>query len=80
MEEQVEYLINLGKALHKFYDGQTLDSEELTLIASSSNDDKIMALDFNTSKRLGMRTDRSLDNYIKNSNSLKFMNFSGKKR
>ena len=80
MEEQVEYLIKLGKALYKFYDGQTLDSEELTLIASSSNDDKIMALDFNASKRLGMRTDRSLDNFIKNSNSLKLMNFSGKKR
>ena len=80
MEEQVEYLISLGKALYKFYDGQTLTSEELSLIASSSNDDKIMALDFNASKRLGMRTDRSLDNYLKNSNALKFINVSGKKR
>ena len=80
MEEQVEYLISLGKALYKFYDGQTLASEELTLIASSSNDDKVMALDFNASKRLGMRTDRSLDNYLKNSNALKFINVSGKKR
>lgn len=80
MEEQVEYLISLGKALYKFYDGQTLTSEELTLIASSSNDDKVMALDFNASKRLGMRTDRSLDNYLKNSNALKFINVSGKKR
>ena len=80
MEEQVEYLISLGKALYKFYDGQTLTSEELTLIASSSNDDKVMALDFNASKRLGMRTDRSLDNYIKNSNALKFINVGGKKR
>ena len=80
MEEQVEYLISLGKALYKFYDGQTLTSEELTLIASSSNDDKVMALDFNASKRLGMRTDRSLDNYIKNSNSLKLMNFNTKTR
>ena len=80
MEEQIEYLINLGKALYKFYDGQTLTSEELNLIASSSNDDKIMALDFNASKRLGMRTDRSLDNYIKNSNSLKFINVGRKKK
>ena len=80
MEEQVEYLISLGKALYKFYDGQTLNSEELTLIASSSNDDKVMALDFNASKRLGMRTDRSLDNYLKNSNALKFINVGGKKR
>ena len=80
MEEQVKYLISLGKALHKFYDGQILDSEDLTLIASSSNDDKIMALDFNASKRLGMRTDRSLDNYLKNSNALKFINVVGKKR
>mgnify|MGYP003458058183 CR=1 FL=1 len=80
MEEQVEYLISLGEALYKFYDGQTLTSEELTLIASSSNDDKVMALDFNASKRLGMRTDRSLDNYIKNSNSLKLMNFNTKTR
>ena len=80
MEEQVEYLISLGKALYKFYDGQTLTSEELSLIASSSNDDKIMALDFNASKRLGMRTDRSLDNYLKNSNALKFINVGGKKR
>ena len=80
MNEQVEYLISLGKALYKFYDGQTLTSEELTLIASSSNDDKVMALDFNASKRLGMRTDRSLDNYLKNSNALKFINVSGKKR
>ena len=79
MEEQVEYLISLGKALYKFYDGQTLTSEELTLIASSSNDDKVMALDFNASKRLGMRTDRSLDNYLKNSNALKFINVGGKK-
>ena len=80
MEEQVEYLISLGKALYKFYDGQTLTSEELTLIESSSNDDKVMALDFNASKRLGMRTDRSLDNYFKNSNALKFINVGGKKR
>ena len=80
MEEQVEYLISLGEALYKFYDGQTLNSEELTIIASSSNDDKVMALDFNASKRLGMRTDRSLDNYLKNSNALKFINFGGKKR
>ena len=80
MEEQVEYLISLGKALYKFYDGQTLTSEELTLIASSSNDDKVMALDFNASKRLGMRTDRSLDNYLKNINALKFINVGGKKR
>ena len=80
MEEQVEYLISLGKALYKFYDGQTLSSEELSLISSSSSDDKIMALDFNASKRLGMRTDRSLDNYLKNSNALKFINFGGKKR
>ena len=80
MEEQVEYLISLGKALYKFYNGQTLTSEELTLIASSSNDDKVMALDFNASKRLGMRTDRSLDNYLKNSNALKFINVGGKKR
>lgn len=80
MEEQVEYLISLGKALYKFYDGQTLTSEELTLIASSSNDDKVMALDFNASKRLGMRTDRSLDNYLKNSNALKFINVGRKKR
>jgi len=80
MKEQVEYLISLGKALYKFYDGQTLTSEELTLIASSSNDDKVMALDFNASKRLGMRTDRSLDNYLKNSNALKFINVGGKKR
>ena len=80
MEEQVEYLIILGEALYKFYDGQTLTSEELTLIASSSNDDKVMALDFNASKRLGMRTDRSLDNYLKNSNALKFINVGGKKR
>jgi len=80
MEEQVKYLISLGEALYKFYDGQTLTSEELTLIASSSNDDKVMALDFNASKRLGMRTDRSLDNYLKNSNALKFINVGGKKR
>jgi len=80
MEEQVEYLISLGKALYKFYDGQTLSSEELSLISSSSSDDKIMALDFNASKRLGIRTDRSLDNYLKNSNALKFINDSGKKR
>ena len=80
MEEQVEYLISLGKALYKFYDGQTLTSEELTIIASSSNDDKVMALDFNASKRLGMRTDRSLDNYLKNSNALKFINVGGKKK
>lgn len=80
MEEQVEYLISLGKALYKFYDGQTLTSEELTLISSSSSDDKIIALDLNSSKRLCMRTDRSLDNFIKNSNSLKLMNLSGKKR
>ena len=80
MEKQVEYLISLGKALYKFYDGQTLTSGELTLIASSSNDDKIMALDFNASKRLGIRTDRSLDNYLKNSNALKFINVGGKKR
>ena len=80
MEEQVEYLISLGKALYKFYDGQTLSSEELSLISSSSSDDKIMALDFNASKRLGMRTDRSLDNYLKNSNALKFINVGGKKR
>ena len=80
MEKQVEYLISLGKVLYKFYDGQTLTSEELTLIASSSSDDKIMALDFNASKRLGMRTDRSLDNYIENSNALKFINVGGKKR
>ena len=80
MEEQVEYLISLGKALYKFYDGQTLTSEELTLIASSSNDDKIMGLDFNASKRLGMRTDSSLDNYLKNRNALKFINVGGKKR
>ena len=79
MEEQVEYLISLGEALYKFYDGQTLTSEELTLIASSSNDDKIMALDFNASKRLGMRTDGSFDNYLKNSNALKFINVGGKK-
>lgn len=79
MEEQVEYLISLGEALYKFYDGQTLTSEELTLIASSSNDDKVMALDFNASKILGMRTDRSLDNYLKNSNALKFINVGGKK-
>ena len=80
MEEQVEYLISLGKALYKFYDGKTLTSEELTLIASSSNDDKVMALDFNASKRLGIRTDRSLDNYLENSNALKFINVGGKKR
>ena len=80
MEEQVEYLISLGKALYKFYDGQTLTSEELTLIASSSNDEKVKALDFNASIRLGMRTDRSLDNYLKNSNALKFINVGGKKR
>ena len=80
MEEQVEFLISLGKALYKFYDGQTLTSGELALIASSSNDDKVMALDFNASKRLGMRTDRSLDNYLKNSYALKFINFGGKKR
>ena len=80
MEEQVEYLISLGKALYKFYDGQTLTSEELTLIASSSNDDKVMALDFNATKRLGMRTDRSLDNYLENNNALKFIKFGGKKR
>ena len=80
MEEQVEYLISLGKALYKFYDGQTLSSEELSLISSSSSDDKIMALDFNASKRLGIRTDRSLDNYLKNSNALKFINVGGKKR
>ena len=72
--------MSLSKALYKFYDGQTLTSEELSLIASSSSDDKIMALDFNASKRLGMRTDRSLDNYLKNSNALKFINVSGKKR
>lgn len=80
MEEQVEYLISLGEALYKFYDGQTLTSGELTLIASSSNDDKVMALNFNASKRLDMRTDRSLDNYLKNSNALKFINVGGKKR
>lgn len=80
MEEQVEYLISLGEALYKFYDGQTLTSGELTLIASSSNDDKVMALNFNASKRLDMRTDRSLDNYLKNSNELKFINVGGKKR
>ena len=80
MEEQVKYLISLGKALYKFYDGQTLTSEELTLIASSSNDDKVMALDFNASKRLGTRTDRSLDNFYKNSNSLKMMQASKKER
>ena len=80
MEEQVEYLISLGKSLYKFYDGQALTSEELTMIASSSNDDKIMALNFNASKRLGTRTDRSLDNFIKNSNSLKLMKFNTKTR
>ena len=80
MEKQVKYLMSLGDALHKFYDGQILDSEELTLIASSSNDDKIMALDFNASKRLTKRTDSSLENYFKNSNALKFIKFDGRQR
>lgn len=78
MEEEIEYYFGLGHALYKFYDGQTLTDEELTLIASSSNDDKIMALNFNASKRLGMRTDGSLINFSKNSKSLEIKKYMGK--
>lgn len=78
--EEMAYLIDLGKVLYKFYDGQALTFEELTLIASSSNDEKVMALNLDASKRLGMRTDRSLDNFTQNSNSLKLMHSSEKKR
>ncbi len=80
MEEQLKLYFDLGNALHKFYDGQTLTNEELELIANSSNNDKVMALDLNATKRLTIRTDRSLDNFNKNSNALKIINFNGKKR
>lgn len=80
MEERVDYLIKLGEALYKFYDGQTLTLEELAQIATSSNDDKIMGLDLNATKRLKMRNDRSLDNFVNNNNSLKIMSFNRTKR
>ena len=80
MEEQVAYLNDLGKVLYEFYNGHALSFEELTLIASSSNNEKVMALNLEASKRLGMRTDGSLDNFIRNSNSLKLMHPIEKKR
>lgn len=80
MEEQLEFYLNLGKALYKFYDGDVLTYDEVSLIASSSNDDKIMALDFYASKRLAMRADRSLDNFARNSNALKLVNFTSRNR
>lgn len=78
MEEQIKYYFRLGDVLYKFYDGQTLTNEELTLIASSSNDDKIMALKFNATKRLTMRTDRSLENFNENSKLLEIIKFGSK--
>ena len=80
MEEQFEFYFSLGKALYKYYDGKTLDSEELTLIASSSPEDKLTALNFNAGERLRMRTDSSFDNFTKNSESLKVVKFANKKR
>ena len=80
MQEQLEFYFNLGKTLYKFYDGQTLTDDELTLIASSSNEDKLMALNLNATERLRIRNDQSLDNFSKNSKSLEIINFTSKKR
>ena len=79
MEEKVEYLLSLGKALYKFYGGETLTHEELSLIASSSNDDKILALNFSAPIILAKRTDRSLNHFVNNNNLLRTINL-GKKR
>ena len=80
MKEEIEYYFSLGDALYKFYDGQTLTKEELTLIASSSNDDKIIALNFNATKRLTMRTDRSLQKFNGNSKLLETIKFTSKNK
>ncbi len=79
MKEQLEFYFSLGKTMYKFYDGQTLTDDELILIASSSNEDKLMALKLNATERLRMRTDRSLENFNKNSKSLEIINSTSKK-
>lgn len=80
MEEQLKLYFSLGNALYKFYDGQTLTNEELTLIASSSDHDKLIALNFNAGERLRMRTDQSLAIFSENSKSLEFIKFDNKER
>ena len=70
----------MGKALYKYYDGKPLDPEKLTLIASSSLEDKLTALNFNAGERLKMRTDSSFDNFTKNCESLKVVKFDNKKK
>ena len=74
MEEKMEYYYKLGRILHKYYNGELLNREELELMAKAENDDYKTALDFNAMERLSRKTDRSLENLLRNQTTLKFIN------
>lgn len=66
MEELTQKYIQLGKVLEKFYSGKHLSKEELNLIASSSDSDKLLAINLNASKKLITKNDGSYDIFRKN--------------
>lgn len=43
MKEQITKCYELGRALHKLYDGELLNEEELNLIEITSNDECMTA-------------------------------------
>ena len=75
MEEKLKYYYALGRSLHKLYNGELLDDEELNLIANSSNDDCMTAFHLEASERLTKRTDMGFRNFLKNMERLKFTKF-----
>lgn len=70
MAEEIAFEKKLGNALYKFYDGQTLEPEDLKMIASSSDHDKLQALETNALIRLGLRTDNSHYNFCSNTKTI----------
>lgn len=69
-EEYHDKMIKLGTAMFKYYGGNILSEDELVLIANSSAETKILAMDFVTMKTLNSK---SYTNYCKNSKSIKIL-------
>lgn len=62
-------LVQIGKAMFDLYDCKTLRSEQIELLATTSNDDKIRGMDIVINNRLILNKNYNV--YLRNVDSIK---------
>ena len=70
IEEYRNKMIKLGTAMFKYYRGNILSEDELILIATSSSDTKILAMDLLTSEILN---GKNYTNYCHNKKHIRIL-------